>query len=204
VCRAERTDEECAEIYTHERMLKYIARAEQRQRDVERARAEHPDAILRIATSVTVSDFEPKERHFGKSALTHYMPDMDPKPDYIGLSQGASGQRDFHFPIAQVKLYLNYPESRMFIDQVYVNEEKSGKQRRLLTPAIQSAVDHDIQVILVWMWRQGWRSYNEDGSPHGNKGMWQWINDPYTPGKTEWGDPTSGLGVILEFNDLRR
>jgi hypothetical protein len=199
-CRAEKTDEECAFEMYEERMAVLIANAERRQREVRRARDEHPDANLVVATSITVSVFDEEPEYYNKFALRDNIPDMDPSPDYIGLSQGASGGRDFAFPIMQTMLFTGFPTDRQFVDQVYVNEEYPGKQYNLVKPAIEVAFNWDIQTVLIWMWKQGWRSYNEDNTPHGNKGMWQWANDPEVPGKTVYGDPTSGFQVVEELH----
>jgi hypothetical protein len=194
-----KTRVECANEMYLERMDALIAKAEQRQRDVERARAEHPDAVLLVGSSITVSVFEENPEYYNKYALRDNIPYMEISPDWIGLSQGASGGRDFAFPISETERLTGYPRDRMFVDQVYMNEKYPGVQYNLIKPAIQVAFSWDVDMALIWMWKQGWRSFNERGQPE-NKGMWQWANEPGIPGKTVYGDPTSGMDVIRELH----
>jgi len=198
-CRIDKTAAQCAYELSMIRMDEAIARAEKRQVDVERARAEHPNAKLVVASSITVSQFDESPKYFNKFSLRDSIPNMKPSADYIGMSQGASGGRDFAFPIQQVKLFTGYPMDRLFVDQVYVNESTPGKQYSLIKPAIQVAFNWDVQTAFVWMWKQGWISYDSQGRPE-NKGMWHWLNEIGVPGKAIYGDPTSGLQVIQEMN----
>lgn len=198
-CRLAKSNVECAMELTEMRWAAALERAENRQRAVMQARAEHPDAQLMVGTSITISQFEDSPRFFGKSFLKNYLPGMDPSADWVGMSQGASGGRDFSMPIQQVKLYTGYPTDRLFVDQVYVNEKYPGVQYNLIAPAIRVAFNWDVQQVFIWMWKQGWRSYNDRGQPE-NKGMWQWANEQGVPGKVVYGDPTSGMDVIRELH----
>jgi len=198
-CRLQKSDVQCAKELTEMRWAAGLERAENRQRAIMQARAEHPDAVLEVASSITISLFEEQDRFWGKSFLKDYLPGMDPSADYLGMSQGASGGRDFAMPIQQVIKYTGYPMDRLFVDQVYVNEKYPGVQYNLIAPAIRVAFNWDVQTVLIWMWKQGWRSYNDRGQPE-NKGMWQWDNEMGVPGKVVYGDPTSGMDVIRELH----
>ncbi len=219
-CFSTKTLEECVYELSMARFDYTRMQIEKRQIAVERARAENPDAALRIYTSMTINVFTPeraeKGKYLGKFALRDM--EFEHDPDFIGASVWDGAGISVAEAIRQVRYYTGYPAKRIFLDQAGASEKRPGRQYPVIYARVEDAFNSGVNLALVWMWRQTWHHFNDTEDSKGlwltttttnpkwsfekaliplNKGMWNWIT---TEGWVEWGEPTSGLGAIYDLN----
>ena len=180
-----------------ERMV-YVARlAEARQRAVQRARDENPDATLKLMFAMIASDFDELPDFYGMNLTKDAIPNMDPQPDMIGVSYWQKHLKTITEVAEYIQLHTGYGPERLYIDEIGAHETVQGKQYDRFMDVIPEAFDYGYAFACAWMWRQTWYSFKPNGRPL-NTGMWQWAG---TEGKVEWSDqPTSGLAAIQELN----
>ena len=195
LCLDEHTLEECVLEMAKIRFDYAIQEVERRQKEVQLARSEHPDATISVRTAMCLSMTVPHDEFFGMYALSR-VKSMEYQPDYLTLSHWKGHYLPIARAILQIMRVSAYPVERIFIDQIGSNEKYPGKQYPVLVAQTHGAWDAGVNLVLVWMWRQTWHAFHPNEWPL-NKGMWNWIT---TEGRVEWGDPTSGLGAIYELN----
>jgi hypothetical protein len=195
-CLAEKTQVECAYDLSLDRMWYAKMEIERRQREVEKARSEHPDATLRIATSVNISVTTRREKYYFTSFIHYMYRYMNNWPDYIGLSHFKGDGTTLEKAVSNIQRLTGYPVERIFLDQFGTFERTEGKQYDLIYNKGVDGFNLGLNLQLVWMWRQSWHRFTSGGVPL-NRGMFQWLT---TGGRVEWGAPTSGLQAIYELN----
>lgn len=206
-----------------ERFGYVMAQLEQRQLAIEKVRAEFPFSALKLYHVATINDTRD-----GDTVASAIIPNLVNQPDFIGISyQNKHDGKSLGETVDYVRDVTGYPAHRIIIVEVGAMElsgagpslpwwcddpflgpirpdcwtlpgEEEEEQYDLLMEAIPEAFDRGVQVAVVWMWRQTWHHFRNNGKPK-NWGMWEWST---TEGKVEFsGLPNSGLRAITELND---
>ena len=181
-----------------ERMLYVKMMAESRQRAVEQARAENPDAALRVMFAVIANDFDELPSYYGMNITKDMIPFMDPQPDLIGFTYWSKHLKPITEVMDYIMMHTGYPASRIYLDEIGAPEKTECQQYDRIMPVVTEFFEAGGTFACVWMWRQTWYDFTDGGKPI-NMGMWKWAG---TTGKVEWlNEPTSGLAAIQELND---
>jgi len=195
-CQKEHGAEKCSKMLARSRMDYVKRRTIERQAGVEKARAERPDAKLRVFVSITLNQFDEVGGHFKMNLAKDMVPTLDVMPDYIGVSYWPAQTKSITEVFEYIREHTGMPIDRIYIDEVGAAEKTPGLQYDRIMNVIPAAFDAGCAFACVWMWRQTWYDWMADGRPK-NYGMWQWTGDE---GRVEWGEPTSGLQAIHELN----
>jgi hypothetical protein len=195
-CLAEKTQAECAYDLSMDRMRYATREIQRRQREVEKARSEHPDATIRIRTSVNISVTSRRAKYYFTSFMHEMYNEMEYWPDYVGLTHFKGDNTTLAQAVKNIQRLIGYPVERIYLDQFGTFEKTEGKQYPVIYNKGVDGFNLGINSMFVWMWRQTWHRFTSGGVPL-NRGMFQWLT---TEGRVEWGAPTSGLQAIYELN----
>ena len=182
--------------------MNYVKRqAEARQRAVEQARSEHPEAVLRVMFAMIANDFDELPAYYGMNIVKDLIPNMDPQPDVIGFTYWMKHLKTVTEVMDYITLHTGYPASRIYLDEIGAPEKTEGRQYDRIMPVVTEFFEAGGAFAAVWLYRQTWYAFDDNGKPL-NTGMWKWAG---TVGKVEWlNEPTSGLAAIHELNDTWR
>jgi len=195
-CLAMKTQEECAYDLSMTRMFYTKMKIERRAEAVQRARAEYPDATIRIGSAMTISATTRRAKYFYTTFMHSMYKHLTHQPEWIGLSHWKGDGTTLEEAVNNVMRLTGYPVERIFLDQFGMFEKYDGKQYNLIYNKGVEAFDLGINSLFVWIYRQPWHNFDDQGRPL-NRGMFQWLT---TEGRVEWGAPTSGLRAIQELN----
>lgn len=178
--------------------MDYVRRlTEERQEAIERARAEYPDAILRLYHALVINVMSESEDYCGMSLINDVVPYLNRSPDFIGLSYYWPQPESITEAIHYVQDVSGYPAFRIYIDETGASEREYGIQYNRIMRVIPEAFDAGIAFACVWQWRQTFYEFNASGKPL-NFGLWRWAG---SEGKVEWsGRRNSGLNAVMKLN----
>lgn len=162
------------------------------QRRCEQARADRPNAKLRVFFSVECNFFRDETYIVGRDLI----PKMDTPPDLIGLSLYRKAG-DHVAAFENVRDWTGLPPERIFIGEVGAQEgsQKNGgyitgtPQRDRVWPVIGDLFELGVPIAFVWSWAEVPQSGGHTGYS---------VNDAVT------GEPLSGRTAIEDLNAIWR
>lgn len=106
----------------HTGWINYVrTRTNQRQAAVERARALHPDAALRIYFALELNLFEERDDHWGLNITKDMVSQLEYDPDFLVISHWSQEQSIIE-RLNYIMFHTGYPAHRVFILQVGARE----------------------------------------------------------------------------------
>ena len=167
---------------------------EQRQEDVERARRDQWLSIghrpkLEIYHAVVVNKYPNNAPDWPYPYLVDIIPTLKHRPDFIGLSYWLKGVDPVE-TLDWIRDTTGYPPYRIYIDELGANESSQVQRFNDYIPAFWG---WGVRTVNIWLWRQTWCA----DPVKSNKGLWKQVQP--CEGKVVFGEPTAGLGALLEL-----
>ena len=164
-----------------------IGALEQRQRDIERARAETFQKLghkpnLEIYHGMVVNKYPNNAPDWKWRYNVEMIRTMDHPPDFIGLSYWLKG-KDPRETLDWIVEQTGYEPNRIYIDEIGANESQQVQRFHDYIPMIW---DWGVRTQNIWMWKQTWSAVPIKA----NKGLWK-QKQPCV-GKVEFTEPTDG------------
>jgi hypothetical protein len=162
------------------------------QRRAEKARAEHPNASLKVYHAVECNFFTDETYIVGRDLI----PKMDPLPDFVAMSLYRKAG-DHIAAFENVQAWTGLPPARIYIGEVGAQEgtQKNGgfippaPQYDRIYPVVDSLFDAGAPIAFVWSWAE---------VPHTGGHTGYSVNDAVT------GEPLSGREAIEDLNEKWR
>ena len=143
---------ECGDVLLASRAKGVGERIERRQEAIERARAEFPNANLRILHAVTVNRF-PGNESDNEWTVVEMIPTMKRQPDMIAASWHVRNA-SLVAALDWIQDVTGYPRIRLMLNEI--GEWKDGNQyNRIMTESTRARC-WGVRSICVWLWKQSW------------------------------------------------
>jgi len=193
-CWEEYDYDTCGEMVVRDRLAYVRWVIEERQRGVEMARAEFPDAILRIEHTVVLNRYPAnfEESDLG-IALAEEVKTLDPQPDTVSLSFWERTSTIVE-ALDYVEAVTGYPRDKIYVDEL--GEWKEWAQYERIHNEGRRAICWGVTKLNIWMWRQTWRGNNH--------GLFYQLNADSDPNDTViFGDPRPGYYAVQDLIAFR-
>ncbi len=181
----------CGDDLLRTRAVWVKAAMERRHRGVARARAEFPNAKLRIRTAAIINHgpWNRNEDDPEKPLVAGMFSNMVWQPDYAVISFWSKT-----WPITDaldwVQEMTGYPPYRIFVDEL--GSTKDSEQYEHILSRANAARCWGVDLVAIWFWRQTWCSDRQHG-----------LFEQLQPcaGKVEFGGPRPGYWALRKLID---
>jgi hypothetical protein len=196
-CFEQYSYQECGEMLLEERWNYMKSVIERRQLAVMRARAEHPNANMRVMHAAVFNRYANffKPEDLGSSILDVIMEiPVRHRPDLLFISfWDRRGTITEALDWAEAKTH--YPRHRFGIDEL--GEWREAEQYDRIYNTVREAWCWGVDLVNIWMWKQTWHDLTKRGVEK-NYGLF-YRDDPEPNVRFEFGAPRPGWYAVQDL-----